>query len=100
MEPVLSKISQLKPVSYEMKNNTENHDRFMGFIAQDVKPLFPLLVNEVNTERTEKSMPGMLTMNYSGFGVLAIKALQEQHAQITALEHELNKLLEELKGLL
>jgi len=40
-----------------------------------------------------------LVMDYSGFGVLAIKALQEQHEQLNALENEKKELLNRLAAL-
>ncbi|MEM7756409.1 MAG: hypothetical protein AAF297_12350, partial [Planctomycetota bacterium] len=42
-------------------------DPHIGFIAQDVRELFPSLVTEGET----------LTLNYSGLSVVAIAALQE-----------------------
>jgi hypothetical protein len=38
-------------------------------------------------------------MNYNGFGVIAIKALQEQWQQIQALEKETTELMARLEAL-
>ena len=100
LDPVLDKINQLKPVSYEMKNQNEGHERSMGFLAQEVKPLFPLLVRQIEDKsRKGEQVPDMHTMNYSGFGVLAVKALQEQQLQINSLEKETEELLQRLAEL-
>ena len=44
MPHVLPKILQLKPNLYEFKANNPLHEKSIGFIAQEVKDLFPELV--------------------------------------------------------
>ena len=85
---------QLRPVEYEMKYNNPGHERTIGFIAQDVRKFFPELVTVVtDTARGYPGIPDLHTINYNGFGILAIKALQEQQEQI----EEMKVLNEELK---
>lgn len=81
----LQKIMQLKPVSYRYKKGGPNDASSLGFIAQDVQPLFPELVGRLHNYdgKTE-----FLALNYGGFGVLAIKAVQEQQQQIESLKKE------------
>ena len=82
MHPILNKIRQLKPSTYEFRNTTskEEHD---GFIAQDVMKLFPgLVTHNINKDRNLD----VYAMNYDGFGVLAIKAIQELMQLIDELE--------------
>ncbi len=43
LEPVLLKIMQLAPVTYKMKDENQGDISSIGFIAQDVAPLFPEL---------------------------------------------------------
>lgn len=94
LDPVLSNVKLLQPVTYAMKTDDHSTERQIGFIAQDVEVLFPLLVRTIDNNQTKGGrITDMRTMNYSGFGVLAIKALQEQHAQIQAFEKELDELL-------
>lgn len=104
LPPVLDKISQLNPVMYEMKDDNPKHERTQGFIAQEVKPLFPELIKKINYKaRSGEPITDLNTMNYSGFGVITIKALQEQWKQIKDLEKENEKLvikLEQLEKLL
>lgn len=76
---MLDKIAQLKPVRYEFIKGNTNREKSIGFIAQEVAPLFPELVRESNDGRTPEST---MTMDYSGFGVVAIKAIQEQQVII------------------
>lgn len=54
----------------------------IGFMAQEVQPLFPELV--------ETDEDGYLGLNSSGFGVIAIKAIQEQQLEIETLKKQLS----------
>ncbi len=82
---VLSKVLQLQPATYRYKAEKETAPRSMGFIAQDVQALFPELVTR-NPVRDGKG--GYLAVNYAGFGVLAVKSIQEQQVQIEVLKKE------------
>jgi hypothetical protein len=93
LTPVLDRVLQLQPVSYEMKNNNTADEKTIGFIAQDVKPLFPELVSvSRDTASGYKGINDLHTVTYNGFGVLAIKAIQEQQLMITALQAEIDQL--------
>jgi hypothetical protein len=74
MNSVLSDVMKLKPVEY-FYNHSESTVKSIGFIAQDVQQIFPGLVNI--SEDT-----GMLAIQYIEFGVIAVKAIQEQQVQI------------------
>ncbi len=96
---VMPKLMQLRPVTYEMIHNNPTHLRSLGFIAQEVAQLFPQLVTR---QDKEEDMAGL---NYGGFGVIAIKGIQEEQRtldemaiKILAAEKEL-KQLEALKQL-
>ena len=73
MPAVLKKISQLKPSVYQLKNSTDKK-YYEGFIAQDVMKIFPGLVAH-NTD--EKRGFDTYMLDYDGFGVIAIKGIQE-----------------------
>lgn len=102
MGSMLGKIKQLKPSTYQFKNITDKQE-YNGFIAQDVLKIFPSLVaHNVNAERKLD----VYTLNYSGFGVIAIKGIQElspviqeQKEKITTLEERINKLEEEIASI-
>ena len=73
MAQVLNKINQLKPSTYQFKNTTDS-EWYNGFIAQDVMKVFPgLVVHNIQPERNLD----VYTLDYSGFGVIAIKGIQE-----------------------
>ena len=73
MSTMLNKIGELKPSTFQFKDDKKSQER-NGFIAQDVMKIFPnLVVHNVNPERKLD----VYTMDYSGFGVLAIKGIQE-----------------------
>ena len=87
LSPLLDKIMRLTPVKYKMKSGNPSQQNSIGFIAQDVKELFPELVTVINdTASGYKEISDLHTLNYSGFGVLAIKAIQEQQAIIDELK--------------
>jgi hypothetical protein len=100
LEPVLQKLKNLNPVSYTMINDNPEQKRSIGFIAQEVKPLFPNLVRVVNNHaRKGVQHDDLHTMNYMSMNVVAIKALQEQYQQIQLLEQELESLSQVLQQL-
>ncbi len=87
----LDKINQLRPVEYRFKHQKESdRTKYIGFIAQEVEPLYPSLVTHTNPEGAEEGVDE-LTLDYSGFGVLAIKAIQEQQKIIEKLKADLEE---------
>jgi trimeric autotransporter adhesin len=76
-----------------MIHNNPTSEKSIGFIAQDVKEVFPELVKTSTTAETGyKGVTDINMINYSGFGPLAIKAIQEQQLMIQALQAELDQL--------
>jgi hypothetical protein len=93
LPPMMQKIMQLQPYSYEMKYNNPNHDQTFGLIAQDVKEIFPSLVHATRNANTGyENIKDVHTLNYSGLAPLVIKALQEQQAQLKQLEERTGRL--------
>ena len=91
------------PVDYEMVHHNPSHNKSIGFIAQDVQKLFPELVAVIpDSSAGYKNINDLHTLDYSGFGVIAIKAIQEQQKMIDDLSgrlqliEEQNKLLKQL----
>lgn len=74
---VLPKLMQLEPLSYKFIRQ-EDDSRYLGFIAQDVEKIFPAIAKAPSSEDGEENY----TMDYAAFGVVAIKAIQEQQQQI------------------
>jgi hypothetical protein len=91
MPSVLSKVKSLEAYSYRfMWQTEEEQERSIGFMAQDVMKQFPELVYEATHDEEES----WYQLNYSGFGVIALKAIQEQQVIIEA-QHERIALLEQ-----
>ena len=63
---------------YKVQDNNQSH---IGLIAQDVAPMYPELVNYNADE-------DVYQLNYSGFGVIAIKAVQELKDEVESLKEE------------
>jgi hypothetical protein len=93
LPPMLEKIIQLQPYSYEMKYNNPNHQQTFGLIAQDVKVVFPALVHVTQNANTGYAdIKDVHTLNYSGLAPMIIKALQEQQLQLSQLEERTARL--------
>ena len=76
IESGLQKILSLQGVTFQWKENesSQQTDRQLGFIAQEVESIFPELV-QVDSD-------GMRTMNYTGLIAPMIEAIKEQQKQI------------------
>ncbi|RZV55692.1 MAG: tail fiber domain-containing protein, partial [Flavobacteriaceae bacterium] len=88
---VLEKVNQLEVVDYNFIHQQESK-KYTGLIAQEVEVLFPNLVVPPNEESEN------YTMDYSAFGVIAIKAIQEQQEEIDHLKKELEQLRNFIKS--
>lgn len=85
---------QLETLSYLYKTQNDSK-RSLGLIAQDVALIYPELVSY-------NAKDDIYHMNYSGFGVIAIKAAQELKEEINILKIENAKLkakLDQLKSI-
>lgn len=103
---VLERVRKLKPARYSY--TADPYDRTqLGFVAQEVEPLFPELVHRGTVGDSDQEV---YQLNYSGFGVVAVAAIQEllerqkklmeenelMKAQIIAMESRLSRLENEL----
>lgn len=91
----LEKLMQLKPVSYKYKSNMKGRT-YIGFKAQEVEKIFPSLVYSPSIEGGNT---GNYTLNYSGFGVIAVKAIQEQQKEINTLKEQNKKLQSQIDAI-
>jgi hypothetical protein len=91
---VLARVKHLEPSRYRYLRDPNNQFT-IGFIAEDIQPLFPELVETVGEEGEN------MAVNYAGFSVVAIKAIQEQQKVIEAMmgiiENQ-NERIEELRA--
>lgn len=100
MPSVLEKMALLQPKIYEMKDFNENHQKTFGFIAQDIEQLYPEFVRVKHiTVDSVNRIPDLYSMNYDGFDIIAIKALQEQYDQIKTLQKKNKELMDRLRSL-
>ncbi|BAY84770.1 hypothetical protein NIES267_42670 [Calothrix parasitica NIES-267] len=85
IESGLQKILSLQGVTFQWKENeySQQTDRQLGFIAQEVETIFPELVH-IGSD-------GMRTMNYTGLIAPMIEAIKEQQKQISILSMRLEE---------
>jgi hypothetical protein len=95
---ILTRIQQLQPASYSYLRDPLQQ-RTVGFMAEDVQPIFPELVDTIG-ENGEN-----LAINYAGFSVVAIKAIQllqekldEKEKRIETLEAEMKEIKKWMMG--
>jgi hypothetical protein len=76
----LNEISRLRPVTYQMNGDGSFN---VGFIAQEVQPVLPLLVD---IGRSSDNPSGFLYVAQTGMIPYMVKAIQELTARIAVLE--------------
>lgn len=86
-----TKFMQLDPSTYTYRADPDGK-MSIGMIAQDVKKLFPELVQYLPEE-------DLYHLDYSGFGILAITAIQEQQKEIISLKAQIDAQEVRLKAL-
>ncbi|HSK12519.1 MAG TPA: tail fiber domain-containing protein, partial [Phnomibacter sp.] len=86
---ILTRIQQLQPASYSYLRDPLQQ-RTVGFMAEDVQPIFPELVETIG-ENGEN-----MAINYAGFSVVAIKAIQMLTEQVNELRQQVTDLQKKL----
>jgi len=86
---VLPKVKDLRPIWYHI-NTDPNQKKTLGFMAQEVESVLP---DFVDSQKEYK------TLTYDYFGVLAIKAIQEQQEIIEEKEDRIRDLEQRLADL-
>jgi Chaperone of endosialidase len=97
MKSVLETVLKLPAYSYNYLDSKDTDRRMLGFMAQDVQPFFPELVYQRYDREATKPV---LTMDYGGLGVIAIKAIQEQQKQMDEMKKENDYLKEKIEALM
>jgi hypothetical protein len=86
----LDQLSQLRPVHYRYidagKADFQPEGEHLGFIAQEVQPVFPQWVN------TDDS--GYLSLSMRGFEAVTVEAIQELNAKLEAENSDLRSTLQ------
>jgi hypothetical protein len=84
----LDKISQLEPVEYvwneKVFNETKRGQKDCGFIAQQVEPVLPLVIQEIMVPDTNESLKGV---RYDRIVPYLVKAIQELERRLIVLEN-------------
>jgi len=83
---VMDKIRKLEVVEYYFKDDKKRENKSIGLIAQDVEKIFPSIVSKPEDNKS------FYSLNYSAFGPIAIKAIQEQQEQIEKQQREIDEL--------
>jgi hypothetical protein len=89
IESVLAKVTAMQIRRYHFKTQNDNEASKIGVIAQELKEVFPELVEHEPSK-------DLFTVDYAGMGPIAIKAIQEQQKIIETLQTEMNHLKKEL----
>ena len=86
IDNVLDNINRLNPVSYLTLNQNKDDKKSYGFIAQELKEIFPYIVNEpVNNA-------DLYSINYISIIPLLTKSIQELTMKIGNMQDEINAL--------
>ena len=83
MQSVSDRLKSLDVKTYTI-GEVASSDRSIGVMAQQVQKVFPELVHEYE---------GNFALSYAQLAIVALKALQEQNAELDALEKELTELI-------
>jgi hypothetical protein len=75
-QSVLAKLLALTPVNYNWNSESDGDAKHTGFIAQDVRQVFPDLVSE-------DSATHLLSLNYMGLIPYTVEAIKEMNLNIT-----------------
>ncbi len=92
----LAEILQLKPVTFNYKagnpRNLPSSEEYIGFVAQDVKDIFPEAVNE--------GEDGYLDFNMHAVNVALVNAVKEQQKMIESQQQEIDEMKKMIEKLL
>jgi hypothetical protein len=84
IHPLLSRVKDLQVKTYSYKSDT-TREMTLGLLAQDAQELFPELVSYSAADK-------LYGINYAGFSMVAVKAIQEQQEVIEQQEAKINSL--------
>jgi hypothetical protein len=84
--PKLAELMQVKVRNYGLKS--EPNSKFLGFIAQELREIFPSMIEETPDEDENGEPTGEVTLGIKTtvFVPILVKAIQELNAKVTALE--------------
>lgn len=98
-EPMLDRAMQVKVRRYRWKEDPADAVHKLGVVAQEVQPLFPHLVSEIELPTAQgQEGPGekVLQVGYGDFALIALKAVQELKTKYDAELSQMRAQLEQL----
>lgn len=95
---LLNEVMQLRVAEYHFLEQDESSPKEIGFIAQEVLPLFPHLINQPGSE--QEGGTAYYAMDYAGVSALAIGAIQEQQQIISSQEDRITQMEEQIQQLM
>lgn len=96
LNPVINQIKQINVIQYNYIDNPDGCSKVLGVSANDVQKIFPQIVSSENDK-------GIVGIDYSKFGVISIKAIQEQQQIIEQQQQQIDLLqqqIDELRSIL
>ena len=90
LDNTLARLLQLRPVSYHFHNAPTNAPLSLGFIAQEVQPLFPEVVGEQTN--------GVKDMVYSELIPVTIRSIQELNQKLETKDKQKDAEIQDLKA--
>jgi len=87
MEPVLPKVLSMGLKRYTFKDDPSGIS-YYGVIAQELQQVFP----ENVSVSWDPGQPGVLMVDYASLSVVALKAIQEQQAELESLKAQIESL--------
>src|SRR5262249_41110594 len=98
-EPMLDRAMQVKVRRYRWKEEPPEATHKLGVVAQEVQPLFPHMVKEIELPKrpgSDGAGEKVLQGGYGDFALIALKAVQELKAKYDADLSELKTQLAEV----
>jgi len=86
----LDKVLQLQPKRFHFYEQDDRSPKCLGFLASEVQAIYPELVGEDD---------GKLSLNYAGFSVAAISAIQELNEKVEDQGKTIESLIKRLEAL-
>jgi hypothetical protein len=91
----LDQVMLLSPKHYQYKTDQKRY--FTGFLAQDLREVFPEVVTEIAPRQNETN--STLLVDYSQLTVIALQTIQEQQEIINTQQQQLDALIQRIEAL-
>lgn len=100
LSSMLPSIMQLRPTQYQF-NHDESNTEYFGLIAQELKEVFPSMVNVFGDDSNGQSeIKDLHTVKYTDLIPVLIKGMQEQQEMIEAQQTQIEALIKQNEEIL